>query len=59
MNREGFRFDKGHLLDYQRTLDMEHRVLHRTVHWESVTGVRLLITIKRFASLADEHVGLY
>src|SRR5258708_28883130 len=37
---------------------MEHGVLQRTVRWESSTGVRLLITIQRFASLADEHVGL-
>jgi trehalose/maltose hydrolase-like predicted phosphorylase len=58
VNGERFRLDKGHLLDYQRTLDMEHGVLHRTVRWESPTGVRLLITIERFASLADEHVGL-
>ncbi len=58
VNGERFRLDKGHLLDYQRTLDMEHGVLQRTVRWESSTGVRLLITIQRFASLADEHVGL-
>src|SRR5258706_9084139 len=55
VNGERFRLDKGHLLDYQRTLDMEHGVLQRTVRWESSTGVRLLITIERFASLADEH----
>lgn len=58
VNGERFRLDKGHLLDYQRTLDMEHGVLQRTVRWESSTGVRLLITIERFASLADEHIGL-
>ena len=58
VNGERFRLDKGHLLDYQRTLDMEHGVLQRTVRWESSKGVRLLIIIERFASLADEHVGL-
>jgi trehalose/maltose hydrolase-like predicted phosphorylase len=58
VNGERFRLDRGQILEYQRTLDMANGVLHRTVRWESPGGVRLLITIERFASLADEHVGL-
>lgn len=58
VNGERFRLDRGQILEYQRTLDMASGVLHRTVRWESPGGVRLLITIERFASLADEHAGL-
>jgi trehalose/maltose hydrolase-like predicted phosphorylase len=56
-NGERFRLDRGHVLEYERTLDMEHAVLRRTVRWQSPTGLRLLIATERFASLADEHAG--
>ncbi len=57
VNGERFRLDRGKILHYQRTLDMEHGVLHRTVQWESPGGARIEVTSERFASLADEHVG--
>lgn len=57
VNGERFRLDYGKILDYQRTLDMQHGVLRRTVHWESPGGRRIHVTSERFASLADEHVG--
>ncbi len=57
VNGERFRLDKGHILDYQRTLDIKNGVLKRTVRWESTSGIRLLIESERIASLADEHVG--
>ena len=57
VNDERFRLDKGKILDYQRTLDMQNGVLSRTVRWESPGGIRLRVTIERFASLADEHIG--
>ena len=57
VNGERFRLDKGHILDYQRTLDIKNAVLKRTVRWESTSGIRLLIESERIASLADEHVG--
>ena len=57
VNGERFRLDQGKILHYQRTLDMEHGVLHRTVQWESPGGARIEVTSERFASLADEHVG--
>ncbi len=57
VNGERFRLDHGKILDYQRTLDVQHGVLRRTVRWESPGGIRIQVTSERFASLADEHVG--
>ncbi|MBV9230210.1 MAG: glycoside hydrolase family 65 protein [Chloroflexi bacterium] len=57
INGERFRLDRGTILDYHRTLDMQHGILRRSVHWQSSGGVRLHIHSERFASLADEHVG--
>ncbi len=57
VNGERFRLDYGKILDYQRTLDMQHGILRRTVRWESPGGIRIRITNERIASLADEHVG--
>ena len=57
VNGERFRLDRGKILDYQRTLDIQHGILRRTVRWESPAGVRIRVTSERFASLADEHVG--
>ena len=57
VNGERFRLDRGKILAYQRTLDMQNGILSRTVRWESPSGVRLQIASERFASLADEHVG--
>src|SRR5260370_36248274 len=57
INGERFRLDRGKVLEYHRTLDMQNGLLSRFVHWESPNGVRLKIAIERFASLADEHVA--
>jgi len=57
VNGERFRLDRGKILEYHRTLDMQHGVLRRSVHWESLSGVRIHVTAERFASLTDEHVG--
>lgn len=57
VNGERFRLDRGHILDYQRTLNMQNGVLHRTVYWESPTGIRLHVTSERFASLTNEHTS--
>lgn len=57
INGERFRLDKGKILAYNRTLDMQHGLLRRSVHWESPGGVRIHVQAERFASLADEHVG--
>jgi trehalose/maltose hydrolase-like predicted phosphorylase len=58
INGERFRLDKGKILDYNRTLDMQEGVLRRTVHWETPKGIRVKISSERVASLADEHVGV-
>ena len=55
---ERFRLDKGTILDYQRALNLQNGVVSRNVYWQSPTGVRLRIAAERFASLADEHVGV-
>jgi len=58
VNDERFRLDQGKILDYHRILDMQHGILRRVVRWESPGGIRIRITSERFASLADEHVGV-
>ena len=58
VNGERFRLDQGTILGYQCTLDMYNGALRRFIHWQSPTGIRLKITIERFASLADEHAGI-
>jgi trehalose/maltose hydrolase-like predicted phosphorylase len=58
INAERFRLDSGKILSYQRTLDVQSGLLTRTLRWESPTGVRVLISAERFASLADEHLGV-
>src|SRR5258708_15369217 len=56
VNGERFRLDQGKILHYERTLDMQHGVLHRTVQWGSPAGARIQVRTERFARLADEHV---
>jgi kojibiose phosphorylase len=58
VNGERFRLDKGTILDYQRTLDLRNGVISRNVSWQSPGGIRLHIATERFASLANEHVGI-
>ncbi len=57
VNDERFRLDRGKILEYHRTLDMQNATLSRVVRWESPGGIRLSVKTERFASLADEHVG--
>jgi len=58
VNDERFRLDQGKILDYHHVLDMQHGILRRDVLWESPGAIRIRITSERFASLADEHVGV-
>jgi trehalose/maltose hydrolase-like predicted phosphorylase len=57
VNGERFHMTRGKILEYQRTLNIQNGVLTRTVRWESPAGIRLKISVERFANLADEHVG--
>jgi kojibiose phosphorylase len=58
VNGERFRLDQGTILDYQRELDLHQGVLSRLVVWKSPAGVQLQVIARRFASLADVHVGV-
>jgi trehalose/maltose hydrolase-like predicted phosphorylase len=58
LNDERFRLDQGKILSYERILDLKSAVITRTVRWESEKGVRIRVVSERFASLADEHVGI-
>ena len=58
VNNERFRLDQGTILGYRRTLNLRNGVLSREVRWESPQGIRLKIKTERFASLADQHVGI-
>ncbi len=55
---ERFSMDQGRVLAYRRALDLKTGVLTRTVRWQSPSGLTATITLERFASLADEHLGL-
>ena len=46
VNGERFRLDRGKILEYHRTLDMQHGVLSRSVRWESPSGIRLKISYR-------------
>ncbi len=58
INGDRFRLDKGKILDYNRTLDIQQGVLTRTIHWETPKGIRVKISSERIASLDDEHAGV-
>lgn len=58
VNGERFRLDKGKLLSYTRTLDIQTGLLIRTVQWKSPSGIKVRINSERFASLANEHLGM-
>jgi len=53
---ERFGMDRGELLDYRRTLDLQRGLLRREVRWRSPAGHTVDIRIERFASLADPHL---
>jgi kojibiose phosphorylase len=51
-----FRLDRGHVLSYQRQLDLWRGILSRRVRWRSPAGQTLDIRFERFAALHDPHV---
>lgn len=57
VNGERFRLDQGHILHYERTLDLQRGIITRTVRWQSPSGAIVTIHSERLASLADEHTG--
>ncbi len=58
INGERFRLDQGKILRYERSLNLRDGTLSRTVRWQSPNGAVATIHSERFASLADEHVGI-
>lgn len=50
-----FRLDRGHVLSYQRQLDLRRGILTRRVRWRSPAGQTLDILFERFAALHDPH----
>lgn len=58
LQNERFSMEQGKVLAYRRALDLRTGVLTRTVRWQSPSGLTATITLERFASLADEHLGL-
>ena len=53
---ESFRLDRGHVLAYQRTLDMRDGVLTRWVRWQSPQGHRVEVWCERWASMSHPHL---
>ncbi len=53
---ERFSLDRGEVLAYERTLDLQSAVLTRAVRWRSPHGRTLEVQSERWASLADEHL---
>jgi kojibiose phosphorylase len=51
-----FRLDQGEILSYERSLNLQHGILNRSVRWRSPTGKTIDLHFERFASLADQHV---
>lgn len=53
---EPFRMDRGHVLAYERSLDLRRGVLTRAIRWRSTAGQTVDLRFQRFMSLADPHV---
>ncbi|NDJ18646.1 beta-phosphoglucomutase [Myxacorys almedinensis] len=51
-----FRLDQGEVLSYERSLDLQHGRLSRSVRWRSPAGKTIDLHFERFASFADQHV---
>lgn len=55
IDNERFSMFTGYIKDYQRTLDFQHGILQRQVHWVSPKGKEVRIYIERMLSLTDPH----
>ncbi len=56
LDGEKFSLDRGTLLSYARTLDLQTGLLTRTIKWLSPSGKGISLLFERFASLDDEHL---
>jgi len=53
---EPVQLDTGHLLRYERVLNLRNAVLTRTFRWQSPAGRTMDVHYERFISLADKNV---
>jgi kojibiose phosphorylase len=56
IGEECIQLDAGHLLRYERVLNLQNGVLTRTFRWQSSTGQTVDVRYERFISLADKNV---
>lgn len=54
---EPFHLHAGKVLSYRRKLDMQKGVLYRTMEWESPSGHRVRIDIRRMVALSRKHLA--
>ncbi len=54
---EQFRLDQGEIVHARRHLNLRQGILHRAVRWKSPGGVVLDMTVERFASYPQPHLG--
>jgi trehalose/maltose hydrolase-like predicted phosphorylase len=57
VNGEHVRLDRGTILEFRRTLDVQRALLQREVLWRGENGLTLRLRSERFASLVNEHCG--
>ncbi len=57
IGKERFDLFSGKVLSYKRTLDMKRGLLTRSLIWESPSGQRVEVDIRRMLSLQRKHVA--
>jgi kojibiose phosphorylase len=55
---ERFSMARGEVTSYRRVLDLKSGLLRREVSWTSPAGVKVDLCFERFASLAEQDVGM-
>ncbi|PTX64825.1 alpha,alpha-trehalose phosphorylase [Melghirimyces profundicolus] len=55
---EPFTLFEGAVRDYRRTLDMREGILTREVTWETSSGKRVRVRIRRLVSLSRKHLAI-
>lgn len=54
---EPFELESGHIVKFQRALDMRAGIVEREVLWETPAGRRLLLRSERLVSFVEKHVA--
>jgi len=57
LDDEPFDLSTGTIRAYERRLDLRHGNMVRSVHWESPSGKRIVLTMKRLVSFTRQHVA--